>query len=137
MKKALSILLVLAMVAAFIPTFAVSVAADPIDPGEPETVPGLTMTSYGMYAVTNGWNDSIIRFIGDTNGASYRANYDGSQKFDQSIDEILAWSAKYTAEEPVANFGSFNAGYVNDKYKVGNGGNNYEDADFEVVDDDK
>jgi len=96
-----------------------------IEVAEDGTVPGLTMTSYGMFAPTNGWDDSLIRFIGDTNGASYKAYYDGNQKFDQSIDEILMWCKKSTVDGTVDGFGNFDAGYVENKYHPVNGGNNY------------
>ena len=66
MKKIISLALVLAMLLCVVPAFAVSAADD--------TVPGLTMNSYGMFAKTNGWQDSLIRFLGDPYGANYSAS---------------------------------------------------------------
>ena len=115
MKKIISLALVLAMLLCVVPAFAVSAADD--------TVPGLTMNSYGMFAKTNGWQDSLIRFLGDPYGANYSASYDATQMFDQSIDEILGMSAKMTGEGTVDGFANFNAGYVEGKYQKDGIGN--------------
>ncbi len=93
MKKLLATVLAAATVLCMAPAFAVSAA-------EPTTVDGLSMSTYHMTANTAAWDGAYKRIIGmDYNGAY--VGYKQMKKFDQSIDDLIAWSYK-SDREPVS-----------------------------------
>jgi hypothetical protein len=114
MKKIISTLLVLAMVACMLPAFAVSTSAASANPQQ-----GLNATFWHTTAdVTKGESghaDGIRRLMG-WHGKGHSNSYETNEWFDASIDQIVKTSHKW----PTVGDGSytFAQGFDRDSYKA-------------------
>jgi hypothetical protein len=114
MKKIISTLLVLAMVACMLPVFAVSTSAASANPQQ-----GLNATFWHTTAdVTKGESghaDGIRRLMG-WHGKGHSNSYETNEWFDASIDQIVKTSHKW----PTVGDGSytFAQGFDRDSYKA-------------------